>query len=426
VHDLPAELLLIIFKLAEPSTGWIFEDINNPSLFPYSIAAVCSRWRDVMSLIPEFWTRIVIVVDLYPATAPAVLSWSRNLPLDITVTRVDFDQPVDVQHEQDQVVSVMKALVHSHVHRSRTLHFNVKFSSSLPPFPDSFPGDWSKLSQLFFQCQEDNGGSTDIWGSVTSTEQLEYPALKWLLIDGRNYYNACRKDSQWTVRCPSVSDLIISKYTPLPDESFTLTNLMLPIITLPSLENLWINDISLHPSPATLAATVPLDHSVEIQLSDIHDFKPIADVLDLLRNNLDITLTCCAMGHPRRPFNREGCLTLRYIEAYEDLVPLLRCWQGERLYVDDCPAFNDVVLNMMATVEAGEYVCSPRMHQLNVADCPNFSAAALRRFVSTRFVVDGRAFSVLYISGLAPDLSTEDQQHISQHVHDFDYDPSQS
>jgi hypothetical protein len=77
-------------------------------------------------------------------------------------------------------------------------------------------------------------------------------------------------------------------------------------------------------------------------------------MLDVQRYSYDVTLTRCAVGHPRRPFNRDGRLYLQDIEAGEDLVPLLRCWHGDDLYVDNCPGFNDIVLDMMATV-AGEY-----------------------------------------------------------------------
>jgi hypothetical protein len=145
VHKLPAELLLIIFKLVHPqviielSSKWIFTNINSPSLFAYAIATVCSHWRDIMSLVPEFWTHIVIPIDVDASTPPTtVLLWSRNLPLNVTITRVDFAHDADVHHEQDQVMSVMKILVHSHGHRSRKPRFHVMFSASLPPFPAVF------------------------------------------------------------------------------------------------------------------------------------------------------------------------------------------------------------------------------------------------------------------------------------------------
>src|SRR6202043_3164808 len=105
------------------------------SLFPYAIAAVCSLWRDTMSMIPECWTRLVIFVDSRPAIPPSAilshLSWSRDLPLNVTITRRYFNHPVDSRHERTQIMS-MKTLIDPHMHRIQTLRFDVMFSSSLP------------------------------------------------------------------------------------------------------------------------------------------------------------------------------------------------------------------------------------------------------------------------------------------------------
>jgi hypothetical protein len=145
-------------------------------------------------------------------------------------------------------------------------------------------------------------------------------------------------------------------------------------------------------------------------------------MLDLLRNNLCITLIRCAMGHPRGPFNRDGGLTLQDIEADEDLVPLLRCWHGEHLYLEDCPGFNDVVLDMMTATEPDGYLCAPYMRKLVIADSPNFTATALRRLVSARFP----GISNLRVHGLAPNISIEERKQISQYVYEFTYDPLSS
>ena len=382
-----------------------------------------------MSLIPGFWTRVLMVVDFNLTTQPAaVLSWSHNLPLEVIVTRINFGHRVDVQHEWDQVVLIMKALVHSHVARFWRIHFNVMFSSSLPLFPLSFRGAWSNLSELLLQCQEDNGGSgsTDILESIISAEQpLGFPALRSLLIDGRNYYKASRKNSKWTVKCPSIRDMAISHYTPLPGESFTLNDVILPIAALHSFKTLSIHDVSLCPSSFTLTATLPLRG---IHLSRIHDFTAIAEMLDLLPFNLDMAITRCAIGSPRGPFNVRGRLSLRDID--DDLVPLLRCWEGAGLTVENCPGFNDVVLDKMATVDAGQYFCAPNMGSLFISNCPNFSTAGLKRFVSGRMgVVKGRlcrGISEVGISGIAPRISIKDQRYISRHLNAFEYHPSSS
>jgi hypothetical protein len=89
----------------------------------------------------------------------------------------------------------MKILINPHIHRFHEICFNITFSSSLPPFPDGFHGTASILRYLKLDFIQDDGASTDTWVSITSTEQ-QFPALERLAIDGRNYYNACRKDSR--------------------------------------------------------------------------------------------------------------------------------------------------------------------------------------------------------------------------------------
>jgi hypothetical protein len=177
--------------------------------------------------------------------------------------------------------------------------------------------------------------------------------------------------------------------------------------------------------------TIPLAPECRgLELSHIRDFNSIADTLNQLPNDLDIVLTGCAMGDPRGPFNLGGHLALRDINANEDIIPLLRCWQGSVLDVDNCPGFNDAVLDKMTTIDAGEYSCASCLDELNILNCPNFSAGALMRFVSARLeVVDGSTsprLTKLSVSGFAPNISTEDQQQISQHVDKFKYSPSSS
>ena len=80
--NLLAELLLMIFKLVsdqETRTLWFSEcpdwieiSVMSTSLFPYAVASVCSLWRDVMSLVPGIWTRVVVLADF-----PSILPLSR-------------------------------------------------------------------------------------------------------------------------------------------------------------------------------------------------------------------------------------------------------------------------------------------------------------------------------------------------------------
>jgi hypothetical protein len=164
---LPVELLLIIFKLAyKQEASQPKSRFSSPSLFPYAAAAVCTLWRDVMSLIPCVWKHFVIVVGSETAIPPSAilsqLSWCHECPVDLIVVSKDSDQhPVDSQRESAQVLSVMNILINPHIHRFQEICFDVTFSSSLPPFPDGFHGTASALVILILDCLKDDGASTD-------------------------------------------------------------------------------------------------------------------------------------------------------------------------------------------------------------------------------------------------------------------------
>ena len=114
---------------------WQDSDVEPSSLFPHAIAAVCSFWKDIMSSVPQFWTRLMVFVD--SPTIPQLvitsqLSWSRDLPLDVIVIRRNLDHVVDSQHERKHVMSLMETVINPRIHRLRKL---ASTSDSAPPSP---------------------------------------------------------------------------------------------------------------------------------------------------------------------------------------------------------------------------------------------------------------------------------------------------
>ncbi|KAG1728310.1 hypothetical protein EDB19DRAFT_1642520 [Suillus lakei] len=51
---------------------WTHEEPLSPALFPFAIAAVCSRWCDVTATVPEFWTWMTVTVDKNPTDITAI------------------------------------------------------------------------------------------------------------------------------------------------------------------------------------------------------------------------------------------------------------------------------------------------------------------------------------------------------------------
>jgi hypothetical protein len=295
----------------------------------------------------------------------------------------------------------MKILINPHIHRFHEICFDITFSSSLPPFPDGFHGTASILRYLKLDCIQDDGASLDILGSIASTE-LQFPALIRLAMDGRNYYNACKKDSRWTVKYQGVLDLAISHYTPLPSQSFPTSEFLLPITLMPNLRSLNMTDLILH-SSTTYDIRGTWEHSPYLHLDNIRDFESITAIFDVLGSLTDATLTRCPIGDPTFYIDA-GKLTLRDIDADQDLDSLLDLWEGDSLQVINCPSFNDMILDMMGDwyEETGHYSCASFAYSLEIQDCLHFSGAALRRLVAARLEVSGNGFTRVEISGRAP------------------------
>ncbi|KII95517.1 hypothetical protein PLICRDRAFT_34399 [Plicaturopsis crispa FD-325 SS-3] len=102
-------------------------NLRSRRIFPYAVAAVCPLWHAVLGTVPEFWTRLVINIDRNASSFSDVqshLSWSQNLPLEVTVWRHDRDYGSDDPLERDRVALVTQ-LLSPHFHRFKRAHIEV-------------------------------------------------------------------------------------------------------------------------------------------------------------------------------------------------------------------------------------------------------------------------------------------------------------
>ena len=448
IQSLPAELLLIIFKFVHDAVllsendgiwgeHWCIRDPLSPFLFPYSIAAVCPLWRAVASMVPEFWTRVVVLVDKPPTPLSDIhyqLSWSRELPLDVTVTRRGPRHTIDEPHEKIWAYAAM-SMIRPHLRRCTSVRFNVKLSSSLPSFPNDFPAPVPNLRRLELQCSEDDSGGTARLTSITSAEQAEYkfPALARLIIDGRNYYDACRKASpiEWAHMFPNLLGLAVSRFKSGPRDSFTARDLMSPLVELP-LESLRITDLDLAPLPSRSDPIAVLDHLSFLALEDLPIIERMNDILDFLSTVDEITMTRCVTSHLPTLSTYDAELRLDDIGIHHDLAPVLLRWQGRELDVNNCSGFNNAVLALMSArnAETGRFIYARYVRRLRITDCPCFTVAALKHLVDVRRKPPAQNpanipltthFRELSVTGDVPRLSSEDRHWFHDLVPDFRY-----
>jgi hypothetical protein len=121
---------------------------------------------------------------------------------------------------------------------------------------------------------------------VTSTEE-QFPALSDLLIDGRNYYNACKSHSPPPIKCmedtpANGSFLAISHYKPLLGESFLASDFLRPITMIDSeyLEYLVLTDLILDPSPLPLPTLTVRPEVMQLRVEDFHNSQSLTTSSD--------------------------------------------------------------------------------------------------------------------------------------------------
>ena len=495
IHDLPAEILLLIFKYVDKtvtrkrgkkiSTRPAEEsDLLSPSLFPYALAAVCSTWRDVMSLVPAFWTRVVILVDSNPTTLSAVelqLQWSRALPLDITVTRRERSYTMDDLYEGKRVKAVMK-LIGPHLPRCLSLRFDVIYSSSLPSLLKDFHGTAPLLKHLELECKlhdsdvlrdqdggddedesddededknddgdgdddddddddsddeddsdndeddsdndeddsddddegdgdgdqdKDDGGDYAPPVAPDSTlEPFECPALRTLVIDGPNFYDACKNIPQWGTKLRKVTSMAISRFRPTNSRKHLSTfDVMKPLYHMPKCKRLRLTDLRLMSCRRELDVMdyTSVDHIV---VEDLHDAKIINEFIDHIDfdGGFSMAITRCCLGDFAFDAN---CLELDEISISEDILPILPYWEGIHLSVNNCPGFGDRILHRLGHRKKIS-VCN--MEHLVISNCTNFTVPALKRFVARRSKRRHslEALKMVEILGEAPYFSPED------------------
>lgn len=120
--------------------------VQDPSFFPYNLASVCDCWKDILSSTPEFWTTVVLFLDAESTpleTAQRYFKWSRELPIDVFMTRrQEFCMSPEVAEimdgwmvtgERETVHQNMQALI-PNFDRCRTLHIDVTINTALPIF----------------------------------------------------------------------------------------------------------------------------------------------------------------------------------------------------------------------------------------------------------------------------------------------------
>ncbi|KAF8194684.1 hypothetical protein BJ912DRAFT_1087337, partial [Pholiota molesta] len=442
ITSLPAELLLWIFKLVSsaakrntfPLTHYAHHhtptfcdceergiDRSRNTIFPYAPAQVCHQWRGVLSLQPEFWTRIIVSripgVHIPPSALEEYLLWSRNLQIEVYVGNVGFER--HYARERLLVEQYTKALS-PHFHRCTLINYDVRYATSLPCLIRDFPTISCYLTSLQLKSQETHDPLDDVvrMDSVFESRltairsgtpldnEMEGAHLHKLVLNGRNY-------------------LLAAMYMPnsLSSASLEVQNYRANLGRHPEIEEQQSLDVTCHGVLENLKKFTQVEVAfVNVEFSPGSPKKGMAPPLlhDLLRFTcVDSKLIMAAQRlRPRHVVIEECDLSnehdlsdLHFLEVElinmkeDDMIYFFRRWVGDLLTITDCPGLSDKVFDLMGTVWNASKGKSS-WHEIHIRNCTNFSTQAFVRML--RSCACPRMSVAITVCGARKSLSDED------------------
>ncbi|KII84095.1 hypothetical protein PLICRDRAFT_369097 [Plicaturopsis crispa FD-325 SS-3] len=459
IGHLPTELLSIIFQMAyrnlretdtycPQTTYWPYgENLRSPSLFPYSLSNVCRLWQGIMADNPAYWTRLVVLVGrdaTHPRAFESQLTWSRGRPFTITVTRREHDDvdPPDLEREQ---VAAITAIFKPHIHRARTITFDVLYSGSLPTLHQDFEGTATHLTSLQLKSSMTRGlggCDLDVATSIKPELQLECPKLQTLHLDGSNFRDAVRY--KWLGLFSRATSVSISRFSPDDTMSLSLLQSLRALRAIRFLHSLEFRDVAFEMDSAR-ADIVRYPSLLDLTFVRVAG-ELIQDVLLSIEHGFLESLTiiaCPLVIHDPDILPGIFYLNLEALSADENPLVCLQLWGassdgGHSLQIRDCPCFTDSVLTAMSRGgRHDEHWICPRLSELEIRDCHHFSGHALRRMVEAHWVASRKfsemdpnlengelqvsAIQSLTVTGCGEILSEEDQEWFKAHLLWFTY-----
>ncbi|KAF8837211.1 hypothetical protein BDN67DRAFT_956980 [Paxillus ammoniavirescens] len=404
IGHLPVELIMMIFhevyKLG--LDWWAVEgseppplarvDFPSSTLFPDALAMVCSAWREMLSSVPSFWTRVVIAIDGNATPHCPVkgsFEWSRPLPIDVLIS------PYSSTYDEDPgeghcVEAVMRYLV-PELHRCRSIRFNTVQVSSLPPL-QAFSGQAPLLQEFELGCTPYDPWAEEEPGDVAVPLELMCPELETLHLNGRNFCNVCPPFSEsapsfaydlWLSHLPNLTSLTISNYrVDFRNEGLSMAGMLRALQELPFLASLAIKNVEFDDEFPNHLYTLSSALS-RLEFSHLSNGMCFFFGAVILQDRIDtLHITQCNVDDVDWEGISCNGLTLTRIDGRYDLGPFLNQSDIHELDVDRCPSFDDILVYSLMGPD--EEVSARFLLSLYISQCDNFSMDALQEMCEWR------------------------------------------
>ncbi|KAF8959572.1 hypothetical protein BDZ97DRAFT_2061085 [Flammula alnicola] len=457
IRNLPIELMSLIFNLVyessrklvdpeyyedpelahflqspnPPETTWASDNLRDPALFPFNVAWVCNLWRDVLSDSPEYWTRICFDVANDPTPLLDAFTWSKDSKICVLAFSSTNNLTEEGKMRESSRAESIARYLQPHIERCTSIVFDLTFASSLPSPTLFLARDALFLEDLTLEGRVhdlthvvDNGKTRITRGIVP----VKFPRLKKLSMSGLAFMDILHLGYDWLATVKGGPNLILyisdfrfrSRKCNSADSSSTFDFMRL-ISALNPRAGIHLKNISLSYRPHQRRDTGYLcDRRVygidfdKVSTGFIIEFFQLATW-----SAYCTTFSCCYIP----PFS--GTLTSHDLiiecipscdsSAHHDdsLYNIISRWEGRSsLSVESCPSFNDEFLRWLGEGE-DDHIEAGKIRFLEVQDCTNFTAGALRRLIdilndSARREEGGIRLEGVEISGRGPALDDED------------------
>ncbi|KAG6848557.1 hypothetical protein H0H93_015965 [Arthromyces matolae] len=389
--------------LASGNAGPELDDDNsdNHFLFNYTLALVCSRWKNIVFGLPELWTRVTVSTIYAPFEfVQPLLQRSCPLPVDITIaspqaTISDGLERCDVQ--------ALLCVISPHLSRCHKLCFDLEDVGAAPRILTDLTNISDTLSVLSLKARTKRyPWRFDIPQSpslprLTSLVELELDADNFIELQQLqpiDWFEG-RRGRRISV-CFHKRDAGSEEFDPVPLFDYIPFIAKFDTVVLRSLEVIHPDSYDVQPFEIN-----------SLILSDLEE-DVLGTLLDFLRPK-ELYAEFCSITVVIEELPHKLTFTGLFPEDVEALELLLGPdWDGTSLTLIDCPGVQKYLFEVLS-LRGGSLgiVNAPKLENLTLRGCRDFPFEALRHMVEVRREESsGRPFNFSVTDG--PQMNEEE------------------
>ncbi|PPQ75296.1 hypothetical protein CVT24_007519 [Panaeolus cyanescens] len=458
LDSLPSEVLVRIFDhvhqeqlSSKPVDDIRLSELRTHTLFPYSLLHLCKPVRQIILRVPRFMTLVVVFIDIFNARSSIwdLFTASGTLPIDAFFISKHVQNPPKIDIEREEVRKAMQVFYELFcLERCRTLVFNVRKSSSLPPVNQlsTTSGNLPNFRTLrFYPRRLEHIPQVDkfFYGRPKTKEQRELEKVRHLVLPGTIFTQYLSLPG-WVESFAPVYHKQFTIYnlsaTEGQDPPLSLYTLIESIAKMGHFASLTLSNIDLDFSSCRNNRKQEL-HMEKLYLKGFSSEK-LAAFWKCTSNRIEFTsLTFDTCGLiPDGHFIAHGLALQDIVTDTDSLIDFLQRWVGVSLDLTRCTGVNDKLLRLLCKIKPNATFHLQDLRNLVIAYCKSspdpeatqsfLSPSLLKRLITKRMEAaekhdpTSELYHILpmwsiYVKGEGPALSEEDTKWFRENLERF-------